>query len=275
MTAPTTQDDAVDPPRGMGAAGGDRSRCGLLTRMASIGLEELGDAVLQDRVDVKYVIPGADLAPLLRCLAPWYRVLEVAGERTSPYTSLYFDTDDFALFRRHHDGRPARAKVRSRRYDATGATYFELKLKSHAGRTRKFRAPTAGLVTCIDRDAETVLDGRFAGDPALLRPKLWVTYERITLVGIDHGERVTIDRELAFAYGGRRVQLEGVVVAELKQRRLDRSSPFLSLMRGVGVRPSRLSKYCHGVSLLHPVKHNRFRPRLRHVARSGGTYVDA
>ena len=108
----------------------------------------------------------------------------------------------------------------------------------------------------------------------MLRPRLWVTYERITLVGIDHGERVTIDRGLSFAHDGRRVRLEGVVVAELKQRRLDRSSPFLSLMRQVGVRPARVSKYGHGVCRLHPVKHDRFAPHLRHVARAGGRYVD-
>ena len=60
----------------------------------------------------------------------------------------------------------------------------------------------------------------------------------------------------------------GTVVAELKQERADRSSPFVRLMRARGIRPAGMSKYCIGMLLLQrPVKHNAFKEVLLHLQR--------
>jgi hypothetical protein len=101
--------------------------------------------------------------------------------------------------------------------------------------------------------------------PEALEPKLWNDFHRITLVGVRRTERVTIDLGLSFEANARHTaDLPGVVVAELKQHGVDRSSPFMHQMRAARVRPAGMSKYCVGVSLLHQaVKHSAFKPTLR------------
>ena len=41
--------------------------------------------------------------------------------------------------------------------------------------------------------------------------------------------------------------LSGIVVAELKQERADRTSPFVRIMRAMGYRQAGMSKYCIGM----------------------------
>ena len=73
---------------------------------------------------------------------------------------------------------------------------------------------------------------------------------------------------LRFADGKTERDLGAVVVAELKQGRLDRFSPFARHMRQRGIRPSGMSKYCVGMLLLgKPVKHNAFKEVLRLLER--------
>ena len=87
--------------------------------------------------------------------------------------------------------------------------------------------------------------------PEALEPKLWNDFHRITLVGVRRTERVTIDLGLSFEADARHTaDLPGIVVAELKQHGVDRTSPFMHQMRAARVRPAGMSKYCVGVSLL-------------------------
>ncbi|MEZ4517392.1 MAG: hypothetical protein R3C44_11370 [Chloroflexota bacterium] len=86
-------------------------------------------------------------------------------------------------------------------------------------------------------------------------------------MGIALRERVTIDLNLRFEHAGQATALPGIVIAEVKQERVNFQSPFTRLMRTHGVRPTGFSKYCVGVSKLHAneVKHNNFKPSLRKV----------
>jgi hypothetical protein len=101
--------------------------------------------------------------------------------------------------------------------------------------------------------------------PRALEPKLWNAFQRITLVGRRHAERLTFDLGLSFETSPRHsVELPGIVVAELKQHGIDRTSPFARLVRAARVQPVSVSKYCVDVSLLHGgVRHNAFKPTLR------------
>ena len=72
-----------------------------------------------------------------------------------------------------------------------------------------------------------------------------------------------MDVDLRYSAAGDERGLGGVVIAELKQERSDRTSPFVRLMRERVFAASGMSKYCVGLLLLgRPVKHNAFKAVL-------------
>lgn len=231
-----------------------------------VWLEDLAESSLQDRVDSKFAIESDRLLALLPDLAPSYRVLEVAGLVASGYRSVYYDTPHLDLYRMHHAGRRDRYKVRGRRYDSTAASFLEVKHKTH-GRTVKSRIGTVDPATALTDEGRAFLAHHFPGDVAALVPTLENRYVRVALVGIDRAERVTLDVDLRFEHDGHEAALPGVAIAEIKQPRLDRTSPFFRALRAEGVRPLRISKYCYGVAQLHPVKHHAFAPALARLDR--------
>jgi hypothetical protein len=85
-------------------------------------------------------------------------------------------------------------------------------------------------------------------------------------------ERLTIDRDLRFFTDTADALLGNICVAELKEERADRGSPFAELMRASRNRPSSMSKYCVGLLLLGLApKRNAFKPillRLDHLRRA-------
>lgn len=88
---------------------------------------------------------------------------------------------------------------------------------------------------------------------------------------IEVPERVSFDTNLSFWTPNGRTSLNDVAIAEVKQERVDRSTPVMQRMRSLGVRPGGFSKYCMGVSLVSPdVKHNRFKPKLRALGQLEG-----
>ena len=72
----------------------------LLRRFDPITLSEMADVALLDRMELKYIMLQRTLARVLSSLSADYRVLAIAGRRLSHYRTLYFDTADFALYRR-------------------------------------------------------------------------------------------------------------------------------------------------------------------------------
>ena len=116
---------------------------GMLATFEPIMLAEMPDtAALLDRSELKYVLPQRLLRPVLTELRDTYRILIVAGRPLSRYRTLYFDTDDLALYRRHHAGAPDRYKVRAREYVDSHAAFLEVKHRTGGRRTVKSRIPT-------------------------------------------------------------------------------------------------------------------------------------
>jgi hypothetical protein len=236
----------------------------LVSKFEPIGLAEMKEVALMDRSDTKYVMCVQQLYTTLSALRDDYRVLEVAGTRVNHYRTVYFDTEDLAMYRQHHSDRRIRCKVRSREYVDTAESFLEVKWKGKRGRTVKERVQTEGLVTELEAGAAPAVATRVPLDPRSLVPTVANRFVRITLVSRSRGERVTLDTRLEFEGGGRSAALPGIAIAEVKQDGADRSSPFVRQMRAAGIRPIGFSKYCIGVALLYPeVKHNRFKPRLR------------
>ena len=241
----------------------------VLATFDPISLAELNAVALLDRVEVKYVMPVQVLANILEGVRPTYSVLEIAGGRRNHYRTLYYDTPDFAMFRRHHTGAAERYKVRARQYVESHYAFLEIKHKTKKKRTVKSRIPTADIVTHLDGEAEDFLHSYCPYGPRELEPKLWNAYTRITLASRTACERVTLDLDLSFSWQGEQTSLRGLAIAEVKQEAHGAGSPFVALMRRHGVRQTPFSKYCLGVSLLYPqIKHNRFNALQRLVART-------
>jgi hypothetical protein len=237
---------------------------GLLAGFEPTSLADMGGAALLDRVDTKYMMPAAVIRDVLDRLRDDYRVLEVGGDRLSLYRTQYFDTHDLRMYHAHHNGRTPRYKVRVRSYGGA-ERFLELKVKTNKARTRKIRVPLAADAAPLDRLGR---EGWLANAPfsaSDLSEAVVIEYSRITLIGRTGNERITVDLGLTVRRGGSIRSFPDVVIAEVKQERKSRSA-FPSVMRGLGLRPGALSKYCIAIAALEPAaKTNLFRRVLNRI----------
>lgn len=234
-------------------------------------LNDISNSVLMNRVDSKFVVPAELLPDLLHGASRDYSLLNVGGHNQSEYLNVYFDTDNFSYYRMHHNGKLNRIKVRHRHYLSSNTAFLEIKFKSNKGRTIKTRREASlDANMAIQEHADFLADYGIA-QPQKLLPKQIVRYQRICLSSEILGERVTLDSRACFVAPdtGCKVALDDVVIIELKQRRVDRQSPFYRLLRSLGIRSQSFSKYCGGVSLTtdNKVKTNRFRRDINKLAK--------
>jgi hypothetical protein len=235
----------------------------ILNKFQPIHLNELEDAKLMDRIDTKFAFPRNELTKVLEELLPHYYCFEINDSRIGNYQSLYFDKESFAFYNDHHNGKIHRFKVRFRKYVDSDIYFLEVKEKQK-GRVTKRRIPVTRFEEELQDDQRAFVDN-ILGEQTDLEPKLWNVYKRITLVSHTKKERLTLDIDLNFSWEEDHKKFDDIVIAELKQERLDRSSPFYQLMRKRGIRPYRLSKYCIGTIELHTkrqLKYNRFKKKL-------------
>lgn len=239
----------------------------VIQRFDPISLAEMDRVELLDRMDTKYVFGSSQLPALLETLRPEYRVLEVDGKRGTDYRSLYYDTADLRHYHEHHNGHSFRSKVRFREYIGSSLAFLEVKRKTGRGGTDKKRMRVERIPSELTPELQAYA-AEASHCPDRLYPQLWNHFTRLTLVHRTRNERVTIDHSLRFTQAGTERSLEGICVAELKEARADRSSPFARLMRSLRVRPAGMSKYCIGMLLLHDrVKRNAFKPILLQLER--------
>jgi len=252
-----------------------------VSSLPAVGLADLDEqAALLTRIDRKYVVPSADVPLLFAGLDA--RVLEIDGRRRFGYASTYFDTLDLASFRGAAHKRRRRFKVRTREYLDTGGAFVEVKTRGPRGSTVKRRMaldepPGRGSLGASSREfvgAALLRGGVVDVDPGELVPVLDTAFERSTLLlpghpGADSPPppgRATIDVDLRWAApDGRHVATGAVLVVETKAApgaagELDRR------LWTLGHRPTRISKFCVGLTLVAPGlptnRWHRIRPRL-------------
>lgn len=227
-----------------------------LRRMAPVGLAELVErAALQTRVDRKYVVPAEALPHLLEQLAPHARVLDIDGERTFRYESVYFDTPRLVSYHSAAYRRRRRFKVRTRTYLDTAECWLEVKISGARGSITKHR------LAYHPRDRDTVHPGRHFVEEALAResiaaaeaddslePVLVTEYRRTTLLLPESASRVTIDTALSWRHHDDTLRLSGLAVIETKTA--SAASPVDRMLWQRGVRPARISKYATGLAAL-------------------------
>lgn len=228
-----------------------------------IGLKDMQAVALLDRIDTKYVLTEAQLLTVLHDMRQDYRMLVVNDRRLSHYRTLYFDTPVFDLYTAHANGRGDRYKVRAREYVDSNVAFFEVKHKTHKDRTIKDRMATGQVVERITPEVAAWLRDVAPLDGDALEPKLWNTFQRMTLVSMRHGERITLDVDLAFYTQGRMAQLDGIAIVEAKRAAGRAASPFLTRMQAMRIRKHSFSKYSIGVGLLvDSVKKNALKEKL-------------
>ncbi|MHC1770441.1 MAG: polyphosphate polymerase domain-containing protein [Flexilinea sp.] len=245
----------------------------LADKFESLSLKEMDGVKLLNRVDTKFVMPAGDFIRIFPTLQTDYRILSVHGHRLNHYRTIYFDSQDFSLYRMHVNGQAERYKVRSREYVDTQLSFLEVKHHTRKERTIKDRMKTSQPVLKMAASDESWLQGFFPYDPGTLEPKLWNTFTRITLVGRHTPERVTLDLDLCFAAESKTVHMDDLVVAEVKLDSNFSNSPFMDLMTTERLHPSGFSKYAMGVSMLYAqVKKNALKPKMRKLEKITGGF---
>ncbi len=220
---------------------------------------------LMDRTDTKFVFNIDILSAVLNEAKTFYKILDVEGNRISRYKTLYFDTQNFDLYNKHHSGKLNRYKVRHRTYVESSLGFLEVKFKNNKGRTLKTRIKELSVPDIKQGKAFEFLQKMLPFNPQDLIPKIWINYSRITLVNKTSAERLTLDLNLEFERDGQKKILNKLVIAEVKQDSKV-ASPFISIMRANHVRQGSISKYCFGVaSSFSEVKKNNFKQKLSNV----------
>lgn len=249
-------------------------------RMGVITLDEMRSVKLMNRIDTKYVVSEAEVLELLnRAAVAGYRVQVIGSVRACRYDTLYYDTPQRDMYIVHHNQQLTRQKIRTRTYLDNDLSFFEIKMKSNRGRTRKRRVEierSAFLNFQASSSATELLDDHSWYNAEELTPALSTRFTRITLVNAELSERLTIDMALRYEdmRSGSAAMVERMAIVELKQdgRTMSKMRQILLQMR---VPPLKVSKYCIGTVLtVGGIKCNRFKAKLRDIEkRLGGLNV--
>ena len=234
----------------------------IISDFTPISLDEMDGVKLMSRTDTKFAFQANKLPFLLKKLIPFYRVLSIDGKLIHGYKSLYYDTDKRKFYTDHHNQRVNRNKIRFREYVGSGLTFLEIKLKNNKKRTIKKRMKVDTITKELSEEHKKYIK-KIIGKKLEVNAKQWINFSRITLVHKTQKERLTIDINLTFENEKLSGDLKQIVIAEVKQEKMSRSSDFMKIAKEMSILPIRLSKYCMTTLQLNPdVKQNRFKEKL-------------
>jgi hypothetical protein len=221
---------------------------------------------LMNRVDTKFMFNMNELELVLRDLENDYRIVEIDNKRISTYRNLYFDTESFDLYHHHHNGKLNRYKVRYRNYVESDTGFLEVKFKSNKGRTIKTRIAEDTIPILSNPSTLNFLQETLPFNPLTLKPKIWVNYNRITLVNKKANERITLDLNLEFEDSNKKTTLfDTLVIAEVKQSTRFNSG-FIQVMKNKQIHEVSISKYCFGSAITFlNLKNNNFKETIYNI----------
>jgi hypothetical protein len=247
----------------------------ILSSFKPIGLSEMDSVRLMNRVETKYVFSSDKLPLFLQQLTATYKVLEIGGIRIFPYHTTYLDTTDLLFFTQQVRGKLNRHKVRYRKYESTGTTYLEIKKKTNKNRTIKWRIKNNSPTDYHNNEAKTFIKEYLPYDSLDLRPVLINGFTRITLVGEEFNERITLDINLSFAPPeNENSGFPYLAIAELKSEKRSSQSPFGLVMKKNGIQPGSFSKYCIGSALVKDVpRKNNLKQKLLIINKIQDEYI--
>ncbi|UAM97300.1 polyphosphate polymerase domain-containing protein [Polaribacter litorisediminis] len=233
-----------------------------INRFESISLEGMDAVSLMKRTDTKYTINIHSLDQILNDLKEDYRVLEIKDRRIMNYSSVYFDTSKFKFYFDHHNGRVHRTKIRQRKYVDSDLTFLEIKQKNGKGETNKSRIRIPDFDLDLSQELKDFIF-KTTSKKFDLQPSLWNSFKRITLANVKDNERATIDLNLSYSIKDQEKKYHNLVVIEVKQRKFDRKSTVVKVLKKYRYNPYSISKYCIGmVNLYKELKYNLFKQKL-------------
>ncbi len=243
-------------------------------QMPTITLDEMSAIKLMNRIDTKYVLDDERCMELLRRAVGEYSVQVIDQVRACRYETLYYDTEDYDMYRRHHNQQLTRQKIRTRTYVESAISFIEVKNKTNKGRTKKkrIRLPEEFFARVTDHaPAAEFLAERANYLPDEVKPALTTSFDRITLVNRARTERLTIDLNLRFenVRGTRGAfDVPRMVIVELKQDGMCHS-PMKDILLDLRVKPMKVSKYMLGTVLSDAeVKRNRYKRKVRMIEKT-------
>ncbi len=236
----------------------------LLTGFDPVSLKETDNVSLLDRIDHKFVFGSPLLPEILSNACEYYKVLQIGKDRIFSYRSLYFDTDKNQMYLDHHNGKLKRYKIRFRTYEDSNLSFLEIKFKTKNGRTIKNRIKKEGVETQLSDDSLEFLKKHLPDEISRLEPKMYTSFQRITLVNKGMTERVTIDFNLKFENHKKSRDLPNIAIAEIKKGlNGSKGSKFMEVLGALGIQSNSMSKYCIGRVLTDDdIKYNQFKKKL-------------
>ena len=242
-------------------------------KYSPITLEEMDNVKLMNRMDTKHIFHTDKLSGILDKASELYRVLSIDENRIFGYNSLYFDTPQLRSYFDHHNGIRPRFKVRFREYEDTGGIYLEVKRKIANERTRKSRIKIDKIEHELSEQSRSYIEQHSPLAASELLPSLWTIFRRITLVGKENPERITIDIDLLFRFNENEKVLPSLTVCEVKRDQSRGSTDFMKILKEERIYPMSNSKYCLGTILLKsPIKYNRFKSNMRKINKLENVY---
>lgn len=241
----------------------------VLSNFKSIGLKELEDHRLQDRVDTKFLFDADSLPQILSEVQQDYAILEIKETTLQPYLTLYFDTLNFDNYYDHHNGKRPRFKIRMRKYINSSCSFLEIKEKDNKDRTIKTRMEIRDISNRLTPDQYQFISQSYRLGLVPLKPVIWNRYNRMTLVNKHSLERVTIDLNFSAYNQNGFISWNPFAIAEIKQSSRSLHTEFYRAMKDRSIKPVNFSKYCISMALLTPqLKANKFKPNIEIIKTS-------
>jgi len=238
----------------------------IISKYNSVSLDEIDEAKLMSRIDIKYWFHASKLVSLLESALEYYNVLEINRQRVMDYQTTYFDTIENSMYIQHHNHKLNRHKIRQRNYISTNNSFLEIKFKTNKKRTLKQRIAIDSETNNFIQSELSFIDEKTPFKGTDLRPSLNNKFQRITLIHKEKLDRCTIDINPVFWNEKGKSKIDNLAIFELKRGSCLILSPMGSVLRELKIRQPGLSKYCTGRAILdHGLKQNAFKSRFRFI----------
>ncbi len=247
-----------------------------LSSVNPISLEKINSDCLMDRIEIKYIFSLKKLSNLIDLMKDKYVVLEIQNTRALPYFTTYFDTQGYMFYNQHTRGELARYKIRYRKYEINGDSFLEIKMRTNKNRIIKWRIENNLQSGGFDEQADNFISEYLPVRSSSLTPVLINRFNRITMVGKDSDERITLDYDINFTdpVSGLYTEMPYLAVVEMKKPGFSLFSPFNTLVKQMKIYPDGFSKYCTGSAVLKKdLKVNMVKPKILLLNKIENEYI--
>jgi hypothetical protein len=234
-------------------------------------LDFLKTAVFEEVVKIKrserlvssFVFTKSDLLSVLGEAASDHRLLKSGGNPFFNFKSQYYDTEQYDLYRNHHNEKLNRWKIKRSENVTSEKLKFEIRFYNNKNKTQRWSLETDNRNNALSKPEKQLVKKLTPFKPKYLINSLCVTYRRFTLLGNDNGLRVTFDTDMQFVHRGKLLQLPQLVVAEVKQSQYSQRGAIHEIFKTHRIHPKNFSKYCIGLALANKqVKRNNFKSTI-------------